>query len=62
MIFLDHVSYTYLIENKWSLTVETIQQYTSLYIGNENILCLGQNDIDKYESNVHAQCNYVATF
>ena len=29
---------------------------------NENILCLGQNDIDKYESNVHAQCNYVATF
>ena len=28
----------------------------------ENILCLGQNDIDKYESNVHAQCNYVATF
>ena len=28
----------------------------------ENILCLGQNDIDKYDSNVHAQCNYVATF
>ena len=23
----------------------------------KNILCLGQNDIDKYDSNVHAQCN-----